>query len=342
MPNRGNNLPSLEGQRYYMLLQDVGPYKPACFDKPKRAEGMAFSIRSDMPNGENALTAFVYAYKYVVTHEDGKYYVDDLVSARQYLYTDEQRLTAEMFRMFKSIQLATYYAANPIQRADSILDLLRISLSKETYNVNSVEAQKMATLIEKTISTDETDINRIDTEHVKIQINIFDFHNPDVIKTRGPLTKYALYTYVNIVYDCNTVCSQSVKYDMDTFAIDHFRIRNYGLLCMHGILEARNRTNSIHTTTRALIPSFIDTCGTHEQCESHTIPVAVSLAFATVSAASIFITYSNNAYVGAFRACMSRITRAISACIPNVILVTMRAARRVPTQDVDVETVVDD
>ena len=347
MPSSDNNLPSLEGQRYYTLVQERKHRTQMCSADSLHAQGMALSI---IHSTDHTIMAKVQSYRYNVTSKNGRYYVTDLTSSYDVLYENTERYTLAniltYIRILRSTRLALYYSPQPTTRADSIHELLSVSDFKLTLGY---DIQNDKNLIIKLLRSG-TDINHIDEHHVQLLVNRFvPFSYNGVMalipKPRGSLERYAQNTYVNIVYDCDTVCSQSVIGDAQYF-MDYYEVRHYGLLCMQGILEHRNakatnktlftastdtmtdlQTNTVASVTSQYVSAEYAPCNT-EACMLRILPMA-SVVFATCSLISVFAI--NTRVSSVIHACYEKIRShipGVDACI-RALFATSRAMRRV-------------
>ena len=114
---------------------------------------------------------------YKITEEDYRYYVTDIQSHKHSLDLNASSYSQEIMHILKATQLATYYVANPIIRADSVRSLIHVSLSDETYHLNSSELQDTVEACKTLLSKSENNLNRVNTGHTELLLSRFDKFN---------------------------------------------------------------------------------------------------------------------------------------------------------------------
>ena len=246
----GDNLPSTEGQRDYMLIQpitaDVAPHTRAQCDRgngPQEGEYVGHSV---------SIVRYSNSDPQVMRYSPG---------ASQAIYYDSRILNdyghysaefSDSFRSNKVDQLrrsrALYYSADPFGRADEIYRLLELEASVTNISISRHELLLARSVEFSMLALNENKLNHIDRTHVPVllsSVNVSDI-------SAESLHTYINNTYVNIIHDCQTVCSQSVLSDRPQFLLLS-EMQRYSLLCVNRILETRVETQSTPRTILAFM-----------------------------------------------------------------------------------------
>ena len=301
-----SNLPSLDGQRYYIVVQKLS------------AEDLkTISPCSQSPIGQGRFvdTRVYYGSDITISRD---YRDDVLLSVKWNLYlvhfdnTKQQYAADTQYLRFFNVyapqheqtnteiirraQTVLYYAPSPVERAEEIHQLLRTIYADEEATDEASYLLRLT--IQALLERKENSFNRIDRAHVKLQLRNNTVDN---------LHKYIDHTYVNVVYDCNTICSQAVLSDRNNFE----SFRHYGLLCTHRLLEFSglldiSNTSLLNSTTNA--PTTQQSCNI---CIQHILPI-ISAIMAFSSFVVVFTKLSSKR-AAAIRSYVSRFIIAISS-----------------------------
>ena len=246
-----SNLPPLDGQRDYMLVQRVqlglAPHMfNICstdpFIVPHRYTGYSISALRHISNA-----AIQTSYQQYEIYDYYNQYIVKFSDAQEGVIMYRSNIAAQTTvprNILKQLQAITYYAIDPLNRAEAIQRFLNVAYMPTAHvrNISDAEVAMATAVIHVTLDEAINPFNHIDREHVSVLLSPTRMtHN-----IAEHLNAYVNNTYVNIVHDCNTACSQAVLSDKRNF-MSLNAVANYGMLCAHRILELNNVSQ--HTTT---------------------------------------------------------------------------------------------
>ena len=307
------NLPSLDGQRNYMVVRNIDddhslllpratpPYE--CYSRQLDTEqcehiGNALSIVR-YEQDDIRIQAQHYRYK-VKCDSNGNYYVADMQTRqRNVLYNEDPY----------SIKLALAFSVNPTVPLHITYMRELLNYKNMLYNAFDVYDTTPTAIIQM-LAYHSNNLNKIDKDHVSISltgVNITDNIN---------LHAYINHTYVNTVYNCEQMCLQSSLSNSHSFTTG-MRVAHDGLLCTHRILEvaemlahgidvyATNNTQNINCNVTALQPHVL------QNTQNITISILPPLfggILAACSILSMFVAHSNAKFPRAIRKKIRNIT----------------------------------
>ena len=315
-----SNLPSLDGQRYYMVVQETRyPFAKSerdvhpCHEKENATYGgfknthkyFVHSMRI-LRVDNNDTQAYVDYDRYMIqfNSSDQQYYSEAILGTyRDAIYSVGAQQQEGFTALTRAVHAALYYAFNPLERASFNYYIPHI-LSNAFVTEQSVQLSRK--VIQVLLEKKENSFNRIDREHVALLMRN---------NTAESLHAQIKYIYVNVVYDCHTMCSQSVLSDGNTFTSS----RHYGLLCTRGLLEFSGLLNTQNEQKKASVVNstvrpfknvtleIMDTNGNEQQscglCVQNILPIAVGAIVAVGSTIAIFTKVSNSKCAKAVRSC---------------------------------------
>ena len=304
-------------QHKYTLVQDIQSVNDAYFQRTCKEDvlikysyrGFALSILRQ-EDKENDILARMRQYNYRIANLDG------VVTAK---ITDSYTVSlsyADESLAQKAVYLALYYSTDPVKRASQIHELLplehKISTQKDTQgDPIGIRADTIIYMFSK----QENAVNHIDTKHVKVLTSKF-------IPDSDDLHAYLNSTYVNMVHDCKTVCSQSVLSDAEVF-MEAKSVEKYGLLCADALSKRFASQPEIDSDdTYQTQPAGAQTWLT-DIAENKTYIASVAAVILSGGIVA-FISRSQSALA-------TRIRSYFTNCVNNVTA-TVNAVRTVPSQ----------
>ena len=348
-----NNLPSLNGQRNYMLVQETSnsPAEKAikqCEDEQvDQYRGFALSI---LRAPTEDIQAMIKYYDYVTCYDSKDH------KAWVLMTTEKSNMTSTDITLSQEIvQQAMYYSVNPIARANKVHDLLQlIGAHRAQHSTTPDLSVTRAQLIQHMFDKKENEFNHIDKLHVRIMLT----QRNTALATSESLHSYINSTYVNIVYDSDdsTVCSQSVLSDSNEF-MSLQDVERYGLLCTHMLIESEQPqkttmsmytthstrqhtsflptytpaytenstiTQYVHTENSTIMPTHVVN-STIKACKPQECTNTLSISMLAIGAAltignivTMFIAFNNSTCAAGIRARLSVIKDTICSCAPNI------------------------
>ena len=323
-----SNLPSLDGQRHYMVVQELTKEKDIAVDAHHcyslaSSEGLApqeanfenmrkyygFDMIISRSNRKGVLCSLTYTKYSVQFDEKHRERVNfDRVrrEARYALrYDRERRFIVRMPQyeqssntFIRKAQTALYYAFSPVERSTVIHTLLSKMAIEDTARASYLSRLAIQALLEKT----ENSFNRIDREHVALLMRN---------NTAENLHAQTKHIYINVVYDCNSACSQAMLSDQLRF--ERYTRR---LLCTRGLLEFNNILNvtnySVNTSLdngTVLLDNEHNNTQSCSVCIQNILPIAVGAIVTMGSTIAIFTKVSNSKCAKAVRSYFARLTR---------------------------------
>ena len=335
-----SNLPSLDGQRHYMMVQKATDdpaslaYNRCMANDTAEYRGFALSI---VYEEKGNILAKVKYYTYAIDDTDSEYKYETIQTIEDNVQ-DTTAFLGEASSGQQAVQTALYYAFSPAQRMESIHELLnleymplleskdadqfplahsRTKLIRHMFCATDVLSKKSVDKRQCKFHKYNNKFNDIDRQHVQLLLTSV---NASSIIDVNP---YIHSAHVNIVHNCEQVCSQAVLSEAHSF-ITTQDIQHYGLLCTHRLLEVnaiqeQRRTQTTEQTINSTVNntdinsatinvmSSMHDMGCNECDVYNMLPVIVSVMFATCSAVSIFVKRSNNRCARAMRSCFSQI-----------------------------------
>ena len=299
-----SNLPPLDGQRYYTLVHQLSSNPAERAYRPCERHGMyenvyyGFSVSILHPTRKDILAdARHISYTVYLEGEEYKVNYTSLAQGRIVLPSEEQDTLSHKF--IRATQAAFQGSIQPTRQLGAIYDLLN---TMYTENIsNSVARAAKAIMQQLTIERGASSMQgfeRIDEKHVQLMLT----HEQQQVPKRHIYAMYINNTYVNIVHDCERMCIQSVLSDNSSFMSEQ-NIDNYGLLCAHKLLGAREQKDALnalqHVRHRA-----------HKPCNACTLSatnITINALVVAINAAALFITFNNSQCATAVRSHISRI-----------------------------------
>ena len=233
-----NNLPSLDGQRYYTHIHDLSDSEKKKVRKQKKLKscdshylGSALSVLRD--DDDCKTIARVQRYTYTVQCFDRKdrlycYASHITIKQRNIESLDDHDAYITMALELAHTQTISWSIVNHLMHAKNLL-------------VTSYKPQQHISLSEQ-LSKQRNSVNAIYKEKVKV---LLSSTNVDDVSS---LNAYLNNTYVNIVHDCDRVCVQSVLSDNAQF-MQLREVEKYGLLCVNRIQTSDRLSRLQHNNT---------------------------------------------------------------------------------------------
>ena len=214
---------------------------------------------------DNLLAKARYLY-YSVSFNDNEYsvkYNDELYCEIPYNTSVLNKFNNH--KLIRATQSALRYSISPTEQSWEIYDLLNILQAEHV-----TETQWSIKIIHALLDKRTNIFNDVDTAHVAIKlqhVNVSDIYH------------YINHTYVNIVYDCKTACSQAVISDDYDFASAQ-RAEQYIMSCSHKLLSY-----TLHETTTTQQYTKHSAQRSKEICEECNIYIsALPLTFSAIVA----------------------------------------------------------
>ena len=261
-----DNLPSLDGQRDYTIIYNLTThnqlYKAVahkCHNNAHSSQGCKKTCKQHTGScGQTYTGAFMEILRYakdnilaklqhstysVKCDNNGEYNILDIETYRYNLIYP--RLDPDI----RLVITAAHSPATTDGEAALINLMSRQRVLHESYAASSIlgKLENYRMLFGEDIYT------HIDRKHAQILIN--ETYKDNVDYMTDEYLRYLLSnTYVNVVYDCNTMCVQSIM-SMTNSLAQESEITHYGLLCTHRILGLSTHYKAA-TTTQPLIASM--------------------------------------------------------------------------------------
>ena len=270
----GNNLPSLKGQRDHILVQNITHnIKPHEHISCNESETLAqykyrgFSMSALHTQGNTFIKAVYHNYG-IYKNSDDKYvvqFIDSEIGYISFVPLPHSR-PALTQKTLQKLQRAIYYAFNPLERSGVIYRLLTLNSNIDPHVLMSdIEIETAKLMTYTMLARYENSFNSIDTAHVPVHI-----HGATVKSASNNLHAYINNTYINVVHDCNVVCSQSLLSNSQ-YPMSLYETELQSMLCVHRILEIsgsiQDTTTSVRTTTKRTTDTTTTT--TTEEVTTH-------------------------------------------------------------------------
>ena len=257
------------------------------------------------------ITAKVQRYSYVVNSNDnGAYYVDDMVTH----YSDTE---SSQHATWVASALRLAMAATEGTNVAFIRDVLQMDTQ---YSARDNSVAKNATLAQL-FSKDANSFNAIDKAHT-----IVSLHGVNVTNTTV-LNQYVNNTYINIVHDCNSICTQSVLSNAPNF-MSIRDVKQHGLWCAN-ILSTY--TTDMLTTNHSDVTTTVNkTIANANDTSAATVAASVVgvLCLSMCGAFTLFIQRSKSQFAQNTRNRLARMVHNIMCC-------THRAAKYVDVEQAE-------
>ena len=296
MPLSGNNLPSLDGQRYYTLVRQLTKVSSPetayrCASHPLNKEeceheGHSLSL---IKHAQENITIKLQQYQYKVKcDEHGRYYVTNMTTSTRDIRYDEYssltELATEAFLFVCDPRINTYLAFRMLSRGDLF---------------NSSYPRGYATFLEELLS-EPNGFNIIDTRHVKTSFHVAEH-------MFAHLSTHVNSSYVNIVHDCERMCVQSVLNDTYGFMPTQ-DVQYYGLLCTHMLVD--NTTTTAAPQRVATLPQSQN--DSNSQVLQASVCLSVASLLLTGGAVAAIVSRSNGRIATRIKSFLSHIGDKIS------------------------------
>ena len=245
-----DNLPSLDGQRDYMRIYDVRQYtrylqtiatkcniqNDTNFSESYRPYNLQQSecehvgqtmeiLRYEQDNILAKLQRRSYRVK---CDDNGRYYVTEMSSVQHNLLYGEDSFTVKSALMFAR-RPAMQFGTGGMHALSALL----------SYEGNITITKPYHDDIASTIRGIKN--YGVDRRHARILLDHLDVSDEQLLARVNS-------TYVNVLYDCDRLCAQSILSSNNSF-ISTSELTKHSLLCMHRLIETPQTTDSTLLST---------------------------------------------------------------------------------------------
>ena len=291
MPASSSNLPSLDGQRRYMVTRNLSTlHIPKTEDRCAQYPLNATECEHDgqtiiLLRLDNDTLLFKHHQYKVKCDEHGKYYIKHKNTVQYTInYYDEVN---DVIRIAADIMLFSCKPHKHFSFARGLIgeDVFTNPHAHINYNILELLFSK------------KNKYNSINTKHAKI---LFDIKNIEGALHLNEINDI----YVNMVHDCHTACAQSVL-DIKYNFMSVEDMQYYGLLCTHKLVEMRPEITT-HTLAQTTSQEVSDVYTTQA-----VLCLSVSAALLSFGAAAAFVCRSDGALATQIRRCITRVKDAV-------------------------------